>query len=209
MYLRIDIVNKNQYETSENYKEIKILVPNDSIELEKDFKYLGLDYYNLDIQDTHIKECEFICKEDPDFSSSITDAINKLISRSSDLGYTTPFNYMKTFYCMINKFNDEDREKLLAILEAKKEQIVNINEAIKYANNIKCFELIDAYNNEELAKRLVYDGTIDIENLMEYADLERLGRDYAETKEIVKTQQGYLSQEFDFQKKAQEEEEEF
>ena len=48
MYLRIDIVNKNQYETSENYKEIKILVPNDSIELEKDFKYLGLDYYNLD-----------------------------------------------------------------------------------------------------------------------------------------------------------------
>ena len=28
MYLRIDIVNKNQYETSENYKEIKILVPN-------------------------------------------------------------------------------------------------------------------------------------------------------------------------------------
>ena len=37
MYLRIDIVNKNQYETSENYKEVKILVPNDSIELEKDF----------------------------------------------------------------------------------------------------------------------------------------------------------------------------
>lgn len=69
--------------------------------------------------------------------------------------------------------------------------------------------MIDAYNNEELAKRLVYDGTIDIEDLMEYADLERLGRDYAETKEIVKTQQGYLSQEFDFQKKAQEEEEEF
>lgn len=61
--------------------------------------------------------------------------------------------------------------------------------------------MIDAYNNEELAKRLVYDGTIDIEDLMEYADLERLGRDYAETKEIVKTQQGYLSQEFDFQKK--------
>jgi len=46
IYIRIDIVNKVQYEESEYYKEIKILIPKDSEELEEDFEYLGLDYRN-------------------------------------------------------------------------------------------------------------------------------------------------------------------
>ena len=200
VYIRLDIVNKEQYTETEYYKEIKILIPNDS-------EYLGLDYRNLGIQDTHIKECEFICKEDQKFSSKITDEVNRLIDRASNSGWTTPFNDMKKFHKIINNFCSEDRDKLLAILEAKRESISNIKDAIKFASNINCFELIEAYDNEELGRKLVYNGEIDIEDLMEYADLYRLGEEYSTDKGMVKTQQGYLMQEHDL--RCREEEEEF
>ena len=44
VYIRLDIVNKEEYETSDIYREIKILIPRDSEDLERDFEYLGLDY---------------------------------------------------------------------------------------------------------------------------------------------------------------------
>lgn len=207
VYIRLDIVNKYQYQDSEYYKEIKILIPKDSEELEKDFEYLGLDYKNLNIQDTHIKECEIICKNDPDFSSNITDEINRLIVRASEAGYTTPFNDMKEFYKIIKDLEFEDREKLSAILEAKRGEIFNMKDAIKFASNINCFELIEAYDNEELGRRLVYNGEIDIEDLMEYADLDRLGEEYSDDKGMIKTEQGYLMQECDLRYGIEEEEE--
>ena len=207
VYIRLDIVNKYQYQESEDYKEIKILIPKDSEELEKDFNYLGLDYKNLNIQDTHIKECEIICRDDPTFSSNITDEINRLIARASESGYTTPFNEMKKFHKIISDFCSEDRDKLLAILEAKREVISNMKDAIKFASNINCFELIEADNNEELGRRLVYNGEIDIEDLMEYADLDKLGEEYSDYKGMVKTEQGYLMQECDLRYSLEEEEE--
>ena len=203
-YIRLDIVNKYQYQESEYYREIKILIPNESQELEKAFDYLGLDYKNLNIQDTHIKECEIICKADPSFSAYITGKINRLIARANEYGYTTPCEYMKKFYKVIKEVKIEDREKLLAILEAKQKEIVNINDAIKYASNINCFELIEANDNEELGRKLVYNGEIDIEDLMDYSDLDRLGEEYSIDKGVIKTEQGYLMQEKDL-----EEEEEF
>ncbi len=207
VYIRLDIVNKYQYQESEDYKEIKILIPKDSEELEKDFNYLGLDYKNLNIQDTHIKECEIICRDNPTFSSNITDEINRLIARASESGYTTPFNEMKKFHKIISNFCSEDRDKLLAILEAKREVISNMKDAIKFASNINCFELIEADNNEELGRRLVYNGEIDIEDLMEYADLDKLGEEYSDDKGMIKTEQGYLMQECDLRYSLEEEEE--
>ena len=115
---------------------------------------------------------------------------------------------MKEFYKTIKNFVSEDRDKLLAILEAKREQITNMKDAIKFANNINCFELIDAYDNEEIGSRLVYNGEIDIEDLMEYADLYKLGKEYSEDKNMIKTEKGYLSQEFDLKSEEQEREEE-
>ena len=75
----------------------------------------------------------------------------------------------------------------------KKEQINNI----KYAQNINCFNLTEAYDNEELARSLIYNGEIDIEDLMEYADLYRLGEEYSEDKNLTRTKYGYLNQETD------------
>ena len=53
---KIDMVNKKEYEESEIYKEIKIIIPRSREELEKDFEYLGLNYNKYTTQDTHIKE---------------------------------------------------------------------------------------------------------------------------------------------------------
>lgn len=210
LFIRIDMVNKKQYEESEIYKEIKIVIPRSSEELEKDFKYLDLEYENHTIQDTHIKECEFIDNKDPAFSASISKAMNDLIARANDSGYTTPFQDMKKFYSIIKKLDSYERDKLLAVMEVKSEQINNIKDAIKYAQNINCFNLTEAYDNEELARKLIYNGEIDIEDLMEYADLDRLGEEYSEDKNMTRTEYGYLNQECDLKEYIlQEKEEEF
>lgn len=208
LFIRIDMVNKKQYEESEIYKEIKIVIPRSSEELEKDFKYLDLEYEDYTIQDTHIKECEFIDNKDPAFSASISKVMNDLIARANDSGYTTPFQDMKKFYGIIKKLASYERDKLLAVMEVKNEQINNIKDAIKYAQNINCFNLTEAYDNEELARKLIYNGEIDIEDLMEYADLDRLGEEYSEDKNMTRTEYGYLNQECDLKEYISQEKEE-
>lgn len=207
MYIRIDLVNKKQYEISDNYKEIKIIIPRDTEELRRDFSYLGLDYDNLSIQDTHIKECEVICKDDPAFSAEISGEINNIIMRASESGYTTPFTDMKKFYGKIKGFDNVEKDKLLTILEGKRKNIENIKDAIKFADNINCFELIKAEDTEELARNLIHNCEIDMEDLMNYADLETLGKDYADDKGMIKTEHGFLIQERDLEYNQTEEDE--
>lgn len=194
---KIDMVNKKEYEESEIYKEIKIIIPRSREELEKDFEYLGLNYNKYTTQDTHIKECIFMNKEDEDFAVNISGYINNIIRKADKLGYTTPFQDIKKFYNMVKDFNEYKQYKILAIMEAKENDIKNIKDVLKYAQNIDCFDLTEAYDNQELGRRLVYEGEIDIEDLMEYADMEQLGKEYAEDKNMVNTQYGYLKQERD------------
>ena len=42
---------------------------------------------------------------------------------------------------------------------------------------------------------MVHIGEIEIEDVMEYADLDSLGNDYAEDNKMAKTKYGYLKQE--------------
>lgn len=210
LFVRIDVVNKRQYEESEIYKEIKIIIPRSLEELQRDFKYLDLNYENYTVQDTHIKECEFIDHEDSAFATTLSKSINDLICRANESGYTTPFQEIIKFYELTKKIKSYERDKLLAIMEIKKEQIKNISDAIRYAKNINCFNLVEAEGNEELARRLIYDGEIDIEDLIEYADLDRLGEEYAEDKNMIETQYGFLNQECDLKNnEIQKDEEEF
>lgn len=194
---RIDMVNKKQYEESEIYKEIKIIIPRTSEELKKDFEYLDLDYENYTIQDTHIKECVFMDRDDEDFAVNISSYVNNIICKASKLGYTSPFPDIKNFFNMVRKFDKYEKDKILAILEVKEDEISNIKEIIKYAQNINCFNLTEAYDEQELGRRLVYEGEIDVEDLMEYSDMKRLGKEYAREKNMTHTQYGYLQQEKD------------
>ena len=189
------MVNERQYSESEIYKEIKIVIPRSKDELEKDFLYLDLNYNNSKVKYTHIKECEFIDDQEPKFAYDISEVMNDLIYRANDSGYSTPFENINEFYNIVKKMNSHEREKLLAIMEAKKEQIEFIGDAIKYAQNIDCFELEEIFDSEELARYMVHIGEIEIEDVMEYADLDSLGNDYAEDNKMAKTKYGYLKQE--------------
>lgn len=71
-------------------------------------------------------------------------------------------------------------------METRREDISNIKDAIKFANNIDCFKLVVADDEEELARCLIYNGDIDIEDLMDYTDLNRLGQEYADDKNMKK-----------------------
>lgn len=194
IYIRLDIVNKKEYEElNRDYKEIKISFPKDSEELEKDFEYLGLDYKNLSLQDTHIKECAVICEEDPDFSVNVTGRLNRLIARANNKGYTTPFNDMKEFYSLINNIQPDDRDKLLAILEAEEEHINNIKDVLKYVRNLDRFYLDWAsHSPEEYASNEIHLGELHMEDVLLYIDLETLGKDLIEDRNARLTDYGVL-----------------
>ena len=140
---KIDMVNKKEYEESEIYKEIKIIIPRSREELEKDFEYLGLNYNNYTIQDTHIKECIFMDKEDEDFAVDISSYVNDMICKANRSGYTTPFQDIKKFYNIVKNFKEYDKYKILAIMEAEEDNIRNIKDVLKYAQNIECFDLTE------------------------------------------------------------------
>lgn len=210
LMMKLNLVNKHEYEEQENYREIVLRIPKETVELERDFRYLGLDYKNLSIQDTNILDCEIIDRTDSNFSTEISKEISNIIIRANESGFTTPYQDIKKMLSIIDTLKCDDKYKLLAVLENKREDISNIRDAIKFANNIDCFELFEVDDEEELARKLVYDLEIDIEDLMEYADLQRLGEDISEEQKIAKTNHGYLRQNEEIRlSRTQEEEEEF
>ncbi|MCI8654600.1 MAG: hypothetical protein HFJ48_01820 [Clostridia bacterium] len=206
--MKLNIVNKQEYEENEDYREIIIKIPKETEKLERDFKYLGLDYNNLSIQNTHVLKCEVIDTDNTEFSAIMSAEISDIIDKGKELGLTTPYQDIKQIFKLINDLSFRERDKLVAILEARMENILNIKDAIKYAKNIDCFELIEVDDEEELARHLICNGDIDIEDIIDYTDLDRLGQDYADNKNVKKTAQGYLKQECDLKSEIKKEEEE-
>lgn len=193
IYIRLDIVNKEEYETSDDYREIKILFPRDSEDLERDFEYLGLDYRYLEIQDSHIKECEIICKNDPAFASELSDELNLLIDRASNSGYTTPFNDMKVLYESLNNIKISDRDKLLAVLKTERERIANIKYLTKFVNKIDEYYLdSDSHSLEEFAENEIHLGELHMEDVLPYIDLKSVGKDLIKQRNGKLTEYGVL-----------------
>lgn len=152
--MKLNIVNKNEYENKEDYREIILRIPKETEKLKRDFKYL--DYNNLSIQDTHVLECEVIETSNPQFSSEISIQISKIIEKANEYGYTTPFEDIKSIFNIIKLLNEKDRDKLLAVLEVKQDEIYNMKDAIKYGSNLNCFEYYNnIYTNEEYIQELI------------------------------------------------------
>lgn len=215
LYFRIDLVNKKQYEESNIYKEIKITLPREKEELIKDFNYLELNYNNLSIQDTHIKECEVSCLDDPDFSKKITASINNLINSSNERGLTTTFQEIEDLNYKMMHLKSYDRCKLLAIIEAKDGYITDLKKLTKYVEHLDCFELEeDILSNEEYGRWAFEHGDVYTEDILDYIDFETFGNDYVEENNAVLTKEGMLVQlnndlDFQVENEKEEEEEEF
>ena len=91
-----------------------------------------------------------------------------------------------------------DQELIVDGIEQISENVLlKIVEHINFGKNIESFDLTEAYDDKELGRRLVYDGKIDVEDLIEYTDIRRLGKEYAEDKNMKHTSYGYLKQERD------------
>lgn len=191
--IKLNVVNKREYEENHNYREVIIRLPKPEEELKKDFEYLGLDYKNLSIQDSHILDCDVIDSNDPHFSGAISTELSNIIDRAKDSGWTTPYQDIKSMYAILTFLNEDERDKLLAVLEFKREQISNMKDAVKYGNNLNCFEF---YNNihsaEDYAEKLIDDGDVDARDIIDYIDMERLGEDYYKSEEGVFTNQGLI-----------------
>lgn len=214
--MKLNIVNKNEYENKEDYREIIVRIPKETEKLERDFKYLGLDYNNLSIQDTHVLECEVTETTNPQLSSEISIEMWNIITKANEYGYTTPFQDIKNMFGIIKSLNDKDRYKLLAILEIKKDEIYNMQDAIKYGNNLDCFEYYDnIYTYKEYAQKLIKDKDICLEDILEFINMEEMGEAYVNGSEGIFTNQGLIFQTRYFEDNIQsstykqEEEEEF
>lgn len=191
--IKLNVVNKREYEENHNYREVIIRFPKSEEELKRDFEYLGLDYKNLSIQDSHILDCEVIDSNNPHFSGMISTELSNIIDRASNSGWTTPFQDIKSMYNILTFLNEDERDKLLAVLELKREQISNMKDAVKYGKNLDCFEFYNNINSaEEYAEKLIADENVVAQDIIDYIDLERLGEDYYKSEEGIFTNQGLI-----------------
>lgn len=193
--IKLNIVNKREYAENHNYREIIIKLPKSEEELKKDFEYLGVDYNNLSIQDTHIKECVVIDSNDPHFSGAISIELSNIIERANNLGWTTSYQDIKSMYAILTFLNEDERDKLLAVLEFKREQISNMKDAVEYCSHLSWYSFFNGINTpEEYAEELVKSRELDIDDIISYIDLRQLGMDYIknESRKNKFTQYGLL-----------------
>ena len=177
--MKLNIVNTSEYEKNEDYREIVIKIPAETEKLERDFRYLGLNYNNLSIQDTYVLECEVIDSADPEFSLTMSTIISNIIARANKDGSITTFQDMNSMFNIIKSIGEEDREKLLTVFEIKQEQICNMKVAIKYANSLEFFEYYDDISTcEEYAQKLIDDQEVNLEDVVDYINMEELGKAY-------------------------------
>lgn len=189
MKFKLNVVNKKEYEEKDNYKEIIIVLPKDSEELEKDFEYLGLDYKSLSVQDTHVKKVEILNFSNKRLSSALNELLEDVKEESGRNGYTMPFNNVKQLYDTIKDFNESQMIKLLAVLEAEKESIEIINDLVDFSNRLDEYVLDDEiFDAEAYARSLFDNGDLVVEDITDYIniddiidciDLDAIGRDYA------------------------------
>ena len=206
--IKLNVVNKREYQENRNYREIIIRLPKSEEELKKDFEYLGLDYKNLSIQDSHVLDCEVVDSNDPHFSGAISTKITNIIDRASASGWTTPYQDIKSMYAILTFLNENERDKFLSVLEFKREQISNMADAVKFGNNLNWFVFFNNVNTpEEYAEHLIRTRELGVEDIIDYIDLTRLGDNCMKSENAKLTEQGVIFEKDEVFKNYQEEEE--
>lgn len=208
IFIRLNLVNKKEYEENRFYREIIITIPKSTEELKRDFEYLGLDYDNLSIQDSHITNVEIIDIDNPEYSNPMSHVFNDINIRGNESGYTIPFQDVKEIYHLIHDLSTEDKEKIIAVLNSEKENIINMKSAIKYIKHLNDYELdSDSHSADEYAENVIRKGDLDIDDIMDYIDLETLGNNLLESRDSRITEYGVLTHIFDRQEDLEDEEE--
>ena len=196
--MKIEIVNKKEYEESSMYSRAIIYLPTSQELLKEKFDRLNLDYNRLTIQDTHITKCEIV-----NFSDSIlTERFNRVmkyeLEKFSSSSYTTPFQEIELFYKEIRKFDNIKMQKFLALVEIKDKDINYIHDLVECAKEISKYELLPNVNDlNDMGKYLVNEtGHFDdVSFLEDYIDYYKLAKDYTAKECIYNgefTEYGYI-----------------
>ena len=171
--LKVEVVNKKEFEESEMYSKVIIYLPTDNEILKEKFKKINLDYDRLTIQDTHITKCELVNFEDGILLERFNSVMKYEIEKFFDNSYTTPFQEIELLCKEIKNFDNIKMQKFLALTEIKDNNINYIHDLIRCAKQTSNYELLPDVNDlSDMGKYLVNEtGHFDdISVLEEYID---------------------------------------
>ena len=179
--LKVEVVNKKEFEESSNYSKIIVYLPSTDEVLKEKFKRINLDFDRLTIQDTHITKCEIVNFEDYILAERFNKVMEYELDKFSNNSYTTPFQEIELLCKEIKKFDNIKMQKFLALEEIKDKKINYIHDLVKCAKQISNYELLPNVNDlSDMGKYLVNEtGHFDdISFLKDYIDYYKLAKDY-------------------------------
>ena len=179
--LKVEVVNKKEFEESSNYNKIIIYLPATDEVLKEKFERVNLDFDRLTIQDTHITKCEIVNFEDYILAERFNKVMEYELDKFSNNSYTTPFQEIELLCKEIKKFDNIKMQKFLALEEIKDKNINYIHDLVECAKQISNYELLPNVNDlNDMGKYLVNEtGHFDdISFLKDYIDYYKLAKDY-------------------------------
>ena len=179
--LKVEVVNKKEFEESSNYSKIIVYLPSTDEVLKEKFKRVNLDFDRLTIQDKHITKCEIVNFEDYILAERFNKVMEYELDKFSNNSYTTPFQEIELLCKEIKKFDNIKMQKFLALEEIKDKNINYIHDLVECAKQISNYELLPNVNDlNDMGKYLVNEtGHFDdISFLKDYIDYYKLAKDY-------------------------------
>ena len=179
--LKVEVVNKKEFEESSNYSKIIVYLPSTDEVLKEKFKRVNLDFDRLTIQDTHITKCEIVNFEDYILAERFNKVMEYELDKFSNNSYTTPFQEIELLCKEIKKFDNIKMQKFLALEEIEDKKINYIHDLVECAKQISNYELLPNVNDlNDMGKYLVNEtGHFDdISFLKDYIDYYKLAKDY-------------------------------
>lgn len=212
--LKIEVVNKKEFEESSMYSKVTIYLPTTKERLKEKLKLINLDYNNLKIQDTHITKCEIVNFDNEILSNRFNKVMKYEIEKFFKNSYLTPFQEIKLLCEEVKSFDNIRMQKFLALAEVKDSKINYIHDLIDYASKTNRYNLLPNINDfSDMGKYLVNETGYfdDVSLLEEYIDYTKLAKDYTQkecTYNGIFTEYGYLMEKEDSDKNQKREDEE-
>ena len=213
--LKIEMVNKKEFEESSKYSKITIYLPTSKEELEEKFKQINLDYNRVTIQDTHIIKCQMINFSDEILVNRFNKVMEYEIKKFFESSYYTPFQEIELFCEEVKKFDNIKMQKFLALTEIKDDKINYIHDLVIYAKQTRNYNLLPNINDLYDMGRYLVNETghfDDVSVLDDYIDYYKLAKDYTQKGCVydgIFTEYGYLMKKDDLDISQEKEEEEF
>lgn len=212
--LKVEVVNKKEFEESSKYNKVIIFLPTTKEILKEKFERINLDYDNLSIHDTHISKCEIVNFKNEILADRFNKLMKKEIEKFSENSYTTPFQEIELLCKEIKNFDNIKMQKFLALAEANNYKIDYIHDLTICAKLTDKYELLpDIKNLNDMGRYLVFEtGHFDeVSFLEDYIDYSKLAKDFTAKGYTYNgdfTEYGYLiKKEFEDEKKKKKEEE--